>query len=318
MPPRTQRLLIGIDAGGTRTRAYCADATGRLIGTGSGGPGNALAVAPDDLVRHLGEAIAAAVPAELRSVPAAVAGGFAGGGPGRGRTVAMSGVARALAGLGIETTALEIYGDAEVAFASGPGAPSDGLVLIAGTGATAARISGRRGVHIVDGHGWLLGDDGSGFWLGREAVRTALWAVDGRGPGGLLVERVLELAAPGVGSLDLPSHDLVRLRDAIANWAYSRPPAALAGLSPLVVEAAADGDPVAAGLLDRAADELVDKLGVLGAKEGEPLVATGGLIAPGGPLADRLAERVERMGLRLTAVQDGGMGAVALAGLLTH
>ncbi|WP_235968201.1 N-acetylglucosamine kinase [Streptomyces mesophilus] len=313
MASRELPLLIGIDAGGTRTRAYCADATGRPVGTGDSGPGNALGVRPEALVRHLSEAMAAAVPAGMRGRGAVVAAGFAGGGYGRGRDAAVACLARALEELGIEAAALEVYGDAEVAFASGPGAPADGLVLIAGTGATAARISGRRSAQIVDGHGWLLGDEGSGFWLGREAVRAALWALDGRGPHSLLVERVLELAAPGKDRDDRPL-----LRDVIADWAYSRPPAALAALSPLVVGTAAEGDQVALGLLDDAADELADKLRVLGARRGELLVATGGLIAPGGPLAGRLAVRVESMGLRLTAVRDGGAGAVALAGLLTH
>ncbi|MFI6942416.1 N-acetylglucosamine kinase [Streptomyces sp. NPDC050418] len=311
-------VLLGLDVGGTRTRAYCADATGRLIGTGEGGPGNPLSVKPDDLVRHLSAAMTAAVPAGLRGKVAAVAGGFAGGGPGRGRVAAASCVARALAELGSAGAEIEVYGDAEVAFASGAGAPADGLVLIAGTGATAARIGGRRSVDVVDGHGWLLGDEGSGFWLGREAVRAALWAVDGRGPGGLLVDRVLERIAPGGVGFDASPAERHRLRDVIANWAYARPPAALGALSPLVTEAAGDGDPAALALLDHAADELADKLTALDARPGELLVATGGLIGPGGPLAARLAVRVESMGLRMEAVRDGGAGAVALAGLLTH
>ncbi|WP_395575624.1 N-acetylglucosamine kinase [Streptomyces sp. BK79] len=317
--PAAQPLLIGIDAGGTRTRAYCADAAGRLIGTGDSGPGNALGVRPDALVRHLKQALTAAMPAEVRGRTAAVAAGFAGGGHGRGRENAAACLTRALEALGLEAVAMEVYGDAEVAFASGPGVPSDGLVLIAGTGATAGRISGRREVRLVDGHGWLLGDEGSGFWLGREALRTALRAVDGRGPRGLLVERVLERIAPGWRRADgPPAVDARQLRDVIADWAYSRPPAALAGLCPLVVGAGEEGDPSALALLDRAADELADKLAALDAGHGELLVATGGLIAPGGPLADRLEARVAPMGLRMVAVRDGGVGAVALAGLLTH
>ncbi|MCT7356459.1 ATPase, partial [Streptomyces sp. 15-116A] len=112
---------MGIDAGGTRTRAYCADTAGEPIGTGDSGPGNALGVRPADLVRHLCEAMAAAVPEELRGAVTAVAGGFAGGGPGRGRDIALSCLAEALDALGAGTAAMEVYGDAEVAFASGPG-----------------------------------------------------------------------------------------------------------------------------------------------------------------------------------------------------
>ena len=59
--------------------------------------------------------------------------------------------------------------DLEVAFAAGTPEP-DGTVLVAGTGATAGAVTGHRLTRTADGHGWLLGDDGSGFWLGREAV----------------------------------------------------------------------------------------------------------------------------------------------------
>lgn len=71
--------------------------------------------------------------------------------------------------------------DIEAAFASAPGTPADGLALVAGTGAAATRISGRRCTVSVDGDGWLLGDEGSGFWIGRGAVRAALRMADGRG-----------------------------------------------------------------------------------------------------------------------------------------
>ncbi|GAA1425203.1 BadF/BadG/BcrA/BcrD ATPase family protein [Streptomyces thermospinosisporus] len=312
-------LLLGVDAGGTRTRAYCADPAGRVIGTGTGGPGNALGVRPADLVRHLSDAIGAAVPKGLRAGVTAVAGGFAGGGPGHGRDNATACLAEALAASGIEAAAVEVYGDCEVAFASGPGAPADGLVLIAGTGSTAARLAGRRAVRLVDGHGWLTGDEGSGFWLGREALRAAVRALDGRGPRGPLVERVLAEVAPEHRLDDRPSPlALIRLRDAVADWTYSRPPVALAALCPLVTDAADGGDPAARALLDRAAGELADKVAALDPRPGELLVTTGGLLAPGGPLTDRLAARLAPTGLRIEAVPDGAAGAVALAGLLTR
>ncbi|WP_406434414.1 ATPase [Streptomyces sp. NBC_01589] len=313
-----QPLVIGIDAGGTRVRAYCADARGRVVGMGDSGPGNALSVPPADLVRHLAQAMGTAAPEGVRSRVTAVAGGFAGAGPGRGRDTAASCLAEALEALDISAVAAEVYGDADVAFASGPGAPADGLVLIAGTGAIAGRVVGRRCAQTVDGHGWLLGDKGSGFWLGREAVRAAVLALDGRGPWGPLVGSVLEQVTPDSPDAGLPLAERTRLRDAIADWAYSRPPVALARLSPLVVAAGADGDPTARSLLDRAADELADKVGALDPRSGELLVITGGLIGPEGPLAERLAERVGPMGLRVAAVRDGAAGAVALARLLTR
>ncbi|WP_328887756.1 N-acetylglucosamine kinase [Streptomyces sp. NBC_00316] len=312
-----QRLVIGIDAGGSRTRAYCADANGNVIGTGADGPGNPLGVRRADLVRHLTRAMESAVPAGLRGSVVAVAGGFAGAGPGRGRNAAVSCLAEALAALGIDDVATGVYGDAEVAFASGPGMPADGLILIAGTGAVAGRVRERRCVRTVDGHGWLLGDEGSGFWLGRQAVRIVVQALDGRGPWGPLARLVVHEITPGrPGSTPSPA-ECDRLRAAVADWAYSGPPVALARLSPLVVAAGAEGDQAALSLLDRAADELAGKVGALAPRGGEVLVTTGGLICPEGPLAGRLADRVESMGLRIAAVQDGAIGAVALARLLT-
>lgn len=71
-------------------------------------------------------------------------------------------------------------------------------MLIAGTGATAGSVADQRWTRTADGHGWLLGDDGSGFWLGREAVRSALRTLEAGEPPGRLVGSVLrELDADG-------------------------------------------------------------------------------------------------------------------------
>ncbi|XIE82094.1 hypothetical protein AB6O49_07585 [Streptomyces sp. SBR177] len=78
-----QRVVVGIDAGGTRTRARCADAaTGTVLGEGTGGPGNALSVPAEELVRHLAEALRGALPPGAQAAVGAVVAGFAGGGPG--------------------------------------------------------------------------------------------------------------------------------------------------------------------------------------------------------------------------------------------
>ncbi|MGY0023174.1 N-acetylglucosamine kinase [Streptomyces sp. cg35] len=310
-------LAVGIDAGGTRVRARCVDADGRLVGVGHGGPGNALSVERPTLVRNLEHALAAAVPAALRGAVAAVVGGFAGAGEGggsvRGCSVAEECLAEALARLGLGAAALRVHGDVEVACASGPGAPADGLVLIAGTGAAAARVAGRRTVRVVDGDGWLLGDTGSGFWLGQQALRGALRAVDGREEWGPLVTLVLDRVAPGSADPALDWAGRHRLKQTIAGWAYRQRPVVLAELSPLVVTAAELGDERARFLLDEAARQLASSVGALGPVPGESLVITGGLLGPEGPLGDRLRAAVEPWGLRCSSVPDGVGGAVELA-----
>ncbi|MEV5609166.1 BadF/BadG/BcrA/BcrD ATPase family protein [Streptomyces sp. NPDC052225] len=307
-------LVVGLDAGGTRVRARCEDADGRLVGVGHGGPGNALSVERAALVNNLAQAVKAAVPARLRPSVTAVAGGFAGGG-GPGSPVGRS-LAEALGGLGIEAVT-GLYGDVEVACASGPGAPADGLVLIAGTGATAARVAGRRTVRVADGDGWLLGDAGSGFWLGRQALRCALRAVDGREEWGPLVTLVLDRVVPGRADPALDWDGRHRLKQEVAAWAYTQRPVVLAELSPIVVAAARGGDDRASGLLDEAARQLADTVGALDPVPGEPLIVTGGLLGPEGPLVERLRSGVEPMGLSCAPVPDGAAGAVALARLLS-
>src|SRR5690606_7888675 len=79
------------------------------------------------------------------------------------------------------TCVVRVYTDVGDAFAGGS-TEADGVVLIAGTGASAARIRGFTTVATADGAGWLLGDDGSGFWIARQALHAVLASLDGRGP----------------------------------------------------------------------------------------------------------------------------------------
>ncbi|MFD6168945.1 BadF/BadG/BcrA/BcrD ATPase family protein [Streptomyces coeruleorubidus] len=195
--------MVGLDAGGTRTRAVLATADdGRPVGEGAAGPGNALTVPVPQLTEHLAEAVGRAVPEAVRDRVVAVAGGFAGATGAAadepGRRNALAALTAALRRLGIDAGPPVIGSDIEAAFASAPGTPADGLALVAGTGAVAMRITGRRGTVTVDGDGWLLGDDGSGFWIGRAAVRAALRMADGRGAPTVLAETVgRELGVPG-------------------------------------------------------------------------------------------------------------------------
>ncbi|WP_327394791.1 BadF/BadG/BcrA/BcrD ATPase family protein [Streptomyces phaeochromogenes] len=183
---RDRDLVVGLDAGGTRTRAVLASAVdGRVLGQGLSGPGNALTVPVPLLTEHLAEAVARAVPDPDRARVVAVAGGFAGAAETApdepGRLNALAALTAALRRLGIAADSVGVSSDIEAAFASAPGAPADGLALVAGTGAVAMRIIDRRCAVTVGGDGWLLGDDGGGFWIGRSAVRAALRMADGRG-----------------------------------------------------------------------------------------------------------------------------------------
>jgi N-acetylglucosamine kinase-like BadF-type ATPase len=313
----TGDLVVGLDAGGTRTRAVLAAAEdGRLLGEGAAGPGNALTVPVPRLTDHLAEAIGQAVPDRARARVVAVSGGFAGATAASteepGHVNARTALTAALRRLGIAADRLRVCSDIEAAFASAPGTPADGLALVAGTGAVALRITDRRSTATVDGDGWLLGDDGSGFWIGRSAVRAALRMADGRGAATALavsVGRALGVpgeALPGDGDWPRAHREAYRMHVL---------PARLARFAPLVVEAAREKDTVAEGILDEAADQLTDTVRALEPNPGERIVATGGLLGPEGPLTAPLTTRLHALGLTLDWVPDGCRGAVALARL---
>ena len=338
-------LVVGLDAGGTRTRAVLATAAdGRPLGEGSAGPGNALTVPLPELTDHLVEAVAQAVPEAARGRVVAVAGGFAGAtsvsADDLGHRNAQTALTVALRSLGIFAGPPGICSDIEAAFASAPGTPADGLALVAGTGAVAMRITDRRCTATVDGDGWLLGDDGSGFWIGRAAVRAALRMADGRGRETVLagsVGRALGLpegalpdgsqdggaqdagkrsgASQSVGPTSWPRPGREAYRMHLLPVVMAEPPIRLARLAPLVVEAAQDKDAVALAILDEAADQLTATVRALDPRPGERVVATGGLLGPDGPLTDLLATRLHTLGLPLDWVADGCRGAVALARL---
>ncbi|WP_328767966.1 N-acetylglucosamine kinase [Streptomyces sp. NBC_00286] len=324
-----QDFVVGLDAGGTRTRAVLASARdGRPRGEGAAGPGNALTVPVPQLTDHLAEAIAEAVPDGLRGRVVAVAGGFAGASRTAadepGRLNAHSALTSALRQLGITAASVEIYSDIEAAFAAAPGTPANGLALVAGTGAVAARITDHRCTATAGGDGWLLGDDGSGFWIGREAVRTALRMADGRGGPtvlaalvarayGLPDEVVPDGGAKGPAFASREQREAYRMR--LLPAVMAEPPTRLAALAPLVSEAARDEDTVATAILREAADQLAETVRALGCRPGEHLVATGGLLGADGPLTEAVHRRLRELGLEVDRVTDGCGGAVALARL---
>lgn len=320
----TGDLVVGLDAGGTRTRAVLAAAEdGRLLGEGAAGPGNALTVPVPRLTDHLAEAIGQAVPDRARARVVAVSGGFAGATAASteepGHVNARTALTAALRRLGIAADRLRVCSDIEAAFASAPGTPADGLALVAGTGAVALRITDRRSTATVDGDGWLLGDDGSGFWIGRSAVRAALRMADGRGAATALAVSVgRALGVPGEalpGDGDWPRAHREAYRMHVLPAVMAELPIRLARFAPLVVEAAREKDTVAEGILDEAADQLTDTVRALEPNPGERIVATGGLLGPEGPLTAPLTTRLHALGLTLDWVPDGCRGAVALARL---
>ncbi|PZF85820.1 N-acetylglucosamine kinase [Micromonospora deserti] len=302
-------VVVGLDVGGTSTRAAALTLAGRRLGTGCAGGGNPTS--------HGAERAAAELLAALRQALADVD-------PARVRagTIGLAGAARLLAdpagrdtfdrawreaGLRCPYT---VHGDALVAYASGTASP-DGTVLIAGTGAIAAQVRDLRLDRVADGHGWLLGDAGSGFWLGREAVRRLLADLDrGRTPGQLTAAVLAEL----LGSAEVADRPRDTV-DTVIQAVTRRPPVELARLAPLVVAAAQAGEPVAAGLIAEAAAHLAESVTRIRPVDADsPIVLGGGLLTGDTPLAAGVRGEIGRR-WPAAPLRSAGDGAAAAAWL---
>jgi N-acetylglucosamine kinase-like BadF-type ATPase len=297
-----------VDAGGTSTRAIAVDASGAVLGSGQAGGGNPNSHPPREAASRIASAITDALGGLDPAATAACVVGMAGvsklSDPSIGEIFAAT-----WKNLGIGP--VRTVPDSEVAYASATSAP-DGSVLVAGTGSIAGRVRGRRMVATFGGYGWLLGDEGSAYWLGREAVRSTLDAL-GRGDElGPLATAVLAEAL-GSSAVDMTDPEArTTVWRALITSANSEAPIRLARFAPFVSEADRAGDPAAARITTEAARLLVSN--VMAAREpGEttPVVLVGAVLSPAGPVGAKV--RAALAGIEVLTSTDGVLGAAWLA-----
>jgi N-acetylglucosamine kinase-like BadF-type ATPase len=203
--------------------------------------------------------------------------------------------------LGVRTVALAA--DAVTAYIGALG-PRPGAVVAAGTGLIAIGTD-LTGWRRADGWGHLLGDCGSGAWIGRAGLEAALRAFDGRDGGSAALRACAEERfgpLPGLPGQLYPRADR---------------PAVLASFAPQVAKCAGAGDPVAVAILRAAARQIAESAAAVCPTAGEPRVAlTGGLFNLGDPLLVPLAEELARLLPRARQVPAEGdplHGAVRVA-----
>jgi glucosamine kinase len=295
------RILIGADVGGSKTAVGVSD--GEKILARAEGPG--AAVRP-------GRALAsAAVIAEVVRKALAGAGRLNGdvlyvGAAGAGREPEREELRKALRGenLGAVVT---VSTDIEIALAA-VFDTEPGIVVSAGTGSVAVGRDRAGKQHRIGGYGWQMGDEGSGYAIGRAALGAVSRAADGRSPRTALSERVLS------ASRSETFEDLIR-------WAAGASPAEVASLAPHVLDVAAHGDPLAQGICDYAARELtqlaVCLVPVMDVQTPVGVALTGGLLSSEGPLRRSVLARL-REDANLAPIErrvDAVEGAIRLAAL---
>jgi len=305
---RESQVAVGVDVGATSSKAMAVRQDGTLAGRGVAGGGNPNSHPPELAAKRVAEAVATAI-----GDGTAVACVLGAAGESKFSDPAIVEVfTTALDQVGV-TCAIDVVSDAEVAFASAT-ASSAGTVVVGGTGSIAARIVDRRKTARIGGWGWLLGDEGSAYWIGRESVRSTLRALQSDLPLGSLGEAVLTEA---FGSPDLSLADGAWRQDAVRRLitsANAEAPIRLARYAAMVSEHAA-ADPAARSIVDRAAELLAaHATAARTAGEQTPIVLAGSVIGPESPVGKALRAALADEGVVLFA-KDGAVGAAWLAAL---
>ena len=237
--------MLGIDGGGTRTRASIVDGE-RVLAFGENGSIKRLRVGAEVAETNL-RALAE------RCVRPGRAGRHESGVSWRGECDDARGQGvdhgRSSDDFGVERS--EVVGDEVIAldgaFKGGPG-----ILQIAGTGSNCIGRAPDGGRESAGGWSSRLGDEGSGYWIGLHAVRRALNALDREEP-----TRILEVVGGIWGTRSI--EELVNLGD-------STPGPDFAALAPAISQLAEEGDAVALGVLRQAAADLVDSVLLVRAK----------------------------------------------------
>lgn len=295
--------VLGIDAGGTKTVAFLADDHGQIIAEGRGGGANLQTSGELEVEKVLHAVIDAAL-GRRAVTPKAICIGIAGvDRADDARTV--TAILRRLS----RPSRLLVVNDALIALVAGAG-DAPGIVIVSGTGSIVYGRNARNEAARAGGWGPILADEGSGYWLGREALVAVMRAADGRGPATQLTDQVF-------------SYFNVASADELVTIIYGRefPRMRIAALGPIVQHGVDERDPVALRIVERAADELARAAQSVAERlemRGEPFafVFAGGVFGVVPWLVAELTRRFEEVAPRATVVRlqtEPAAGAVTLA-----
>ncbi|HVL66422.1 MAG TPA: BadF/BadG/BcrA/BcrD ATPase family protein [Vicinamibacterales bacterium] len=295
--------VLGIDAGGTKTVCLLADDTGAVLSESRSTGANLQAVGELEVEKVLHRVMEEAI-GDRHVVPAAICLGIAG----VDRPDDAAVVRGIMKRIGYKARVL-VVNDALVALEAGaPGEP--GVVIISGTGSICYGRNAVGDAARSGGWGYVLGDEGSGYWIGRAALRAVLREADRRGKATALTPLLLE-------------HFGVNRPQGLIHEVYhsNLKPAAIGALARSVHQAFLRGDEVAIGILRGAANELESaalsvarRLGLVG--QHFTFILAGGIFKAVPWVQEELARRLPVASpgstVRLLEVEPA-LGAVRLA-----
>lgn len=293
------RYVVGIDAGGTKTVGLLADETGTVVAESRNAGAN-LQTDGELQVEKVFDEILDALSA--RHPVSAVCLGIAGVDRPHDESV----IRAILRRLGHRETARVVNDGAIALVAGAPGRV--GVVVLAGTGSICYGADRTGRTARAGGYGFLLADEGSGYWLGHQSLRAAVRAADGRGPDTALKDLLFD--ALGVSSV-------AELIPRVYEKGLPKP--RIAALGAFVQTAFDKGDRIAISLIDSAGRELglaarsVARQLALG-DEPYPVVLAGGVFKGCPSVIDSLKRQLELPAARPALLTvEPARGAVALA-----
>jgi N-acetylglucosamine kinase-like BadF-type ATPase len=300
--------VLGIDVGGTKTVCLLANEDGTILAEAREAGANLQGVGELALEKVLHSVMEAAL-AGQRVMPSAICLGIAGVDRAGDQDVVRGIMDR----IGYQATIL-IVNDALIALQAGIG-DAPGIVVVSGTGSIAYGRNARGEAARAGGWGYLLGDEGSGYWIGRLALRAAVRHADGRGRETSLTPRLL-------GHFGLTgAPELIR-----RVYHEELAPGTIGALARHVQEARDDGDLVAAGILHQAAEELMTAAAAVMKRlemdyESFSFVLAGGMFHAVPWLCDRLKVLLPTLASHSRTIRlehDPALGAIQLALAVAH
>ncbi len=274
--------LLGIDGGGSTVRVVVTGSDYIVLGESHGSTVNPNLVGRDAALQTIQSAVRQAVAAANLTLEDISAAGI--GVAGADSVHSETWVREVVSGI-LPTAEIAPSSDHEIALVGAHG-QRRGILVLAGTGSLASGVGASGEYMLVGARGYLLGDEGSGYWIGMEALKAIIRADDGRSLPSSLTGLFL-------ARFDLPDVP------AVIPWLYhsgvsrTKEIATFAGT---VLEQAEQGDKVASEIALRAADELALSVRALRHRldmESLPIAFAGGLLSSHNPLSLKLCQLLD-------------------------
>jgi N-acetylglucosamine kinase-like BadF-type ATPase len=241
----SSKRFIGVDGGGTKTACVIGDGCGHILAECYGESSNIKSRPRDEVQQELWTLIGRVL--ELSNSETSQLSGIFLGLAGADRPEDREQIVKFLEARLAGTVPITVHNDAITALSAGTWGEA-GIVLISGTGSIAYGYLPDTDKHVrAGGWGYLLGDEGSGFDIGKKALTAVMKQHDGRGERTKLTELVLSH-----WSLTDPNRIITHV------YAQSNARTAMAEVSKLVVIAAKSGDLIALAIIHEAINELVE------------------------------------------------------------